>query len=166
MRNSMLCAGLTVLGIVACGDATQKQPIAPQRADTPPARDAAPESADTSEEQAVRQTAAAFVKAYNAGDAKAIAAQFTPNAEFQDEQGNLFRGREEIEAEYVAFFKEYPKAHIEIAVDDLRFISPGVAVEKGSVAVVTAPGDAVTYSRYIAVQVKRELARRIAGEMG
>src|SRR6266481_3072741 len=46
---------------------------------------------------AITNQAAEYVKAYNAGDAKALAQYFTDDAEYTDENGQLTQGRSDIE---------------------------------------------------------------------
>jgi hypothetical protein len=79
------------------------------------------------DEQAIRDAAAAYVKAYNAGDAKALAAMFTPQARIVDGTGQSVRGREEIERLFSRMFEESPGTQIENNVDTIEFIgrSPG-----------------------------------------
>lgn len=69
--------------------------------------------ADSPEHAAVRKVTAAFGKAFNQGDAKALAALWTKEGEYTGPDGERTRGREAIEKEYVQFFKENPKARIE-----------------------------------------------------
>src|SRR6516162_4183262 len=54
------------------------------------------------DEKAIRETAEEFVKAFNKGDAKAIGAMWAPDAEYTDENGVSFSGRDAIEKEYAA----------------------------------------------------------------
>ena len=58
----------------------------------------------------IRAAADAFVQAYNAHDAKAIAALFAADGEIVDEAGDARQGRGEIEAVFAAVFDEYPEA--------------------------------------------------------
>ena len=73
----------------------------------------------------VRASEEAFLRAFNRGDAKAVAALWTPNGSLADERGEIFKGRKAIEDQYAAFFKEYPGAKIEVAVKSIEF--PGAA---------------------------------------
>lgn len=106
------------------------------------------------DEAAIRQTGDSYEKAYDAGDAQAIAAHFTEDAEYIDEQGNVHQGREAIEAAMTAYFAESPGCQIEIKIDSLRFISAGVAVEDGATTLTPKDGDEPITSRYTVVHVK------------
>ena len=58
---------------------------------------AKPAASPTAEdEQEIRANIEKFVKAYNAGDAKGVAALFTPDGEAWDKEGNESEGREAI----------------------------------------------------------------------
>ena len=108
------------------------------------------------DEVAIRHTGESFVKAYCDADAKAIAAHFTPDAEYIDEQGNVYQGRAEIEAALAACFSENVGCQIAMSIDSIRFISPGVAVEDGTTTVTPTDGSEPIYNHYTAVHVKTE----------
>jgi uncharacterized protein (TIGR02246 family) len=101
----------------------------------------------------VVENAAKFVKDYSAGDAKAIAAQFTEDAEYIDEEGNVCEGRKEIEATLSAFFKENPGGKLDLTIGSIRPVTPGVMIEDGT-SLVTRPSRAPERSRYTVVHVK------------
>ena len=65
-------------------------------------------SGDASDQAAIRATADAFVKAFNRGDAQAVAALWTPNGSMVNDRGQTFKGRQAIADEYAAFFKQQP----------------------------------------------------------
>lgn len=82
--------------------------------------------------EALFGSAEAFVDAYNKGDAKAIASQFSPNAEYTDEQGYRFRGRATIERAFAECFDVHKGAQIELTIHSLRLVAPGAAIEDGT----------------------------------
>ncbi len=104
----------------------------------------------------LKASAAAFEKAYNSGDAKAIAAQFTENAEVVDEDGNAIEGRANIEARFAEIFKENPKARIAVELTSLRQLGPDVAVEDGYSTTTLSPDEPGSRSPYTLVHVKRD----------
>ncbi len=70
---------------------------------TPDAARGGPEATSTeqtAETRAIGELLQAFLKAYNAKDAKALGAFFTQNAEIQDEDGDITRGRGSIIARF------------------------------------------------------------------
>jgi uncharacterized protein (TIGR02246 family) len=98
----------------------------------------------------------AFTKAYNAGDAKALADLFTEDAEVFEETGGLVRGREEIAGLFAAAFEEEPKGTIELAPESLRFLGPDAARETGRSRTMPAGGGAGEVSRYTVLYVRRD----------
>jgi len=104
---------------------------------------------------ALKASAAAFETAFNAGDAKAIAAQFLERAEAVDEDGNVLAGREEIEARFANLFQEYPKARIAVELSSLRQLGPNVAVEEGFSTTTLDPAEPGSRSPYTLVHVRQ-----------
>jgi uncharacterized protein (TIGR02246 family) len=120
-----------------------------------PDKDAAKDAdKNAADEEAIRATAATFAKAYAARDAKAVAAHFAPDAEYVDERGNLFEGRQAIEESLTAFFDENPGYQLDVDIDTIRFLSPGVAIEDGTTTLIHPEGAATDYSHYTTVHVK------------
>ena len=133
---------------------SQGRAKAPAKAETKPA---APQQRGREEdEKAVRATAEAFAKAYDAHDAKAIAALFTPNAELVDVDGDAKQGRGEIERIFASIFEEYPEAKMAVEIKSLRFLSGALAVEDGVATVTHEPNTPADPSRYTVLHVKHE----------
>ena len=104
------------------------------------------------EETAIRAAAETFAKAYNSGDAKALALQFAENAEIVGVDGSRHEGREEIERLFAATFAENPGIHIAITIDSLRVPVPGVVLEEGRVTMTqkdSAPDSRRTTVLYV-----------------
>lgn len=142
--------------------ATTAKPVKEEKAEAKPT--AKPETkgeskpddlqGDRSEDEAgIRASADRFVKAFNEGDAKAAAAQFLPKAEYLNSDGEAFEGREAIEADLADYFKNHPKAHIEMAIDSIRFVGPRVAIEEGRTEVTHDPDAEPVRQSYIAVDL-------------
>jgi len=112
--------------------------------------------APSSDEMAIRNTAESFVAAYEKGDAKAAAAHFTADAEYVDEDGDVFAGREEIEQNFARFFGENDGAALEIDIDSVRFVDPAVAIEDGTTTIRRRDGSVRAHSRYVAVHRKSD----------
>jgi uncharacterized protein (TIGR02246 family) len=108
----------------------------------------------TSPEAEIRGTAAAFVKAFNRGDAAAVAALWTPDGSAADADGTIYRGRNAIEREYADLFKQHPDARIAVAVKSIEFPAPGVAIEDGISQVEAQHAGPAQVARYSAVHVK------------
>lgn len=110
----------------------------------------------SADERAIRQMDDAFLKAYGQGDAKAVAAYFTADAEYVDELGNVFQGRAAIEDSMIEFFAENPGCKLAMNVDSIRFISPGIAIEDGTTTITRTEGESTVESLYTAVHVKTD----------
>jgi uncharacterized protein (TIGR02246 family) len=107
------------------------------------------------DEKAIRATADEFVKAFNAGDAKTIGAEWSTDADYTDESSQEFHGRAAIEALYAEMFKEHPGGTVTVKIDSIRFFGPDVAVEKG-VASVKSPKGESSAARYTVVHARRD----------
>lgn len=136
-------------------------------AKTPPAKNPTPKTpaveepakpattdAASADEKAIRQTGETYVKAFNEANVKAIAEQFTPEGEYIDESGRLTQGRPAIEKLMAAFFAEYPGAQIELRIDSIRFIGPGIAVEDGMTSISRSKETEPVVTRYTAMHTK------------
>ena len=134
----------------ATGTAKPPAQAAPKETTAPAAAD----DKNAADEAAIRETGETFAKAFEKGDAKAVAAHFTLDAEYVDEQGNVFQGRQAIETSLTAFFAENPDRRLDVTIDTIRFVSPGVAIEDGMTAVTSPEGGTSNDSRYTAVHVK------------
>ncbi len=108
------------------------------------------------DEKAIRAIAEAFTRAFNSGDAKAVAAFFTEDAEFIDEYGGLYQGRPAIEDFYAAMFQGRPGFTIEVAMNALRFLGPDVAKEEGQTRLKKSAGDPTTIRSYTVLFVKQQ----------
>ena len=108
------------------------------------------------EEAAIREAVEAYVLAFNKGDAKAVAAMWSPEAvcinPLSDEQ---VVGREAIEKQMLETFAETKGIKLEATTNSIQFISPGVAVEHGT-AKLTVADQTLENSEYTAVYVKRD----------
>src|SRR5438309_664474 len=104
------------------------------------------------DEDAIRKQTAALVKAFNKGDAKALATLWTEEGEYIDDDGTSFRGRAAIEATYAAFYTNNPKARLEVDIDSIRFVSKDNAIEEGYAKAQI--GKAESSSRYSILHVR------------
>ncbi len=124
----------------------------------PPSSNAAPvaKPSTADSEKAIRATADEFVKAFNAGDAKTIAAEWANDAEYTDESGQEFHGRAAIEKEYATLFKEHPGSTISVKIESIRFLGPDIALERGVATVKTPKSPAPSAARYNVTHARRD----------
>lgn len=104
----------------------------------------------------VRANSEKFVKAFNAGNSKDLAALFSEKAEAVDEDGTLVEGRANIEQRFAGVFKDFPKAQIVVEITALRHLTPDVAVEDGESTVTLDAQTPPSRSVYTVVHVKRD----------
>jgi uncharacterized protein (TIGR02246 family) len=152
-----LLIGLVVLVSSAeqCRSNSKQQAVAATRQGQK--KDAAKPAADRSaDEAAIRANVAAFVKAYNDKDAKAITALFTPEGQVVNKGGEASEGRAAIEQAFKDIFSDAAQKRIEVNVESIRFVGSDLAVEEGTTKETFAPGEPPDYDRYTVIHVKRD----------
>ena len=111
--------------------------------------------ADENDLAEIRATAKTFVTAFNAQDAEAIAALWTENADYRDDTGLFFHGRDAIKQAYADVFAVNPQQKIEILVESIQLITPDLAIEDGIADVSPPPPGPPGASRYTATHVRQ-----------
>jgi uncharacterized protein (TIGR02246 family) len=119
VASTRLIRGLTLVAALAAILLCGVQPIHAQ------AVAAAPAALD----KAILAEAEATVKAFNGGDAMALAGLFSPTGELVDENGNVFAGTQAITELDKKFFEKFPKAMLEMEVTATRPLGEMIAVE-------------------------------------
>ena len=108
------------------------------------------------DEATIRANAAKYVELYNRRDSKSMAAMWSPDAVYiNDETGEKAVGPEAIAKQLDYEFAGAEDAKLSINIDSVDFVSPNVAVEKGT-AEVTYGKLPKEKSDYTAVHVKRD----------
>jgi uncharacterized protein (TIGR02246 family) len=92
----------------------------------------------------------------NKGDAKAVAAFWTPDATYVDQGGREYKGRMAIEKLYGKVFAARKGAKLAIHVTAAKQVTPDVALEEGITEVTSAEGGPPTAARFTAVLVKKD----------
>jgi len=157
---SMIARIALVLALANLVGAAQpvKQPP-PTKVQAPaaePAKDAAPSKPQSPAEQAVRKAASDFDQAFNTGDAEKVAGLWTTDAEYVDEDGQRYAGRDVIKKEYAEFFAANPQAKISSVTDSVRLINDSTALEDGRAMIQPPPAGAPGSSRYTAIYVMQD----------
>ncbi len=117
--------------------------------------------------RAIADLLASFVKAYNAKDAGAIGDLFTPEAEIEDEDRQVARGRDAIVGRFKGTFATKDAGTLAVESESLRFLGADLAIEEGTATLTTAPDDAPRTNRYSAIYARqggRWLQARIRDE--
>jgi uncharacterized protein (TIGR02246 family) len=151
MLASVTVALLFFLAAAAANAQSNVEPAAAAQANS-----ATTVSSHDEDEKAIRLVIDACAKAYNAHNAKDMAALFTPDGEIVNEDGQRTQGRPAIEQVFAAVFQDHPQGQIKIAVEAIRFVGPTVAIEDGVSTVVHQPNAAPERSRYTVVHVKED----------
>src|SRR5262249_21479194 len=99
--------------------------------------------------------AEAFVEAFQMGDAKALAAFWTPQGDYTDLTGHRLKGREAIEKAFRRFFADNKNLKLRISSDSLRFVAPEVAIEEGTSEVSASDDTPPSRAHYTNVLVKK-----------
>lgn len=116
----------------------------------------AEEDRQAADEAAIRKAVESYVAAFNQGDAKALAALWSPEGVYTNPvSGEQVVGREAIENQFAGIFAETKGVKLEATTQSIGFVSPNVAVEQGAAKVIRAD-QAPEESEYTAVYVKRD----------
>ena len=115
-----------------------------------------PKGGNPADEAALMKNAEAFVEAFGKGDAKALAAFWAPEGDFTDLTGQKLVGREAIEKSFAELFAEHKGLQLRIDITGLRFVTPEVAVEDGTTAVIRPDGLPPAKARYTIVHTKKD----------
>lgn len=107
----------------------------------------------SSDEKAVRLQADQFVKAFQAGDAKAIAALWAPDANLTTAEGVQVEGRDKIQKLYADYFSQHGGQAMQVNIKSIRFPAPDVAIEQGTAKVA---GDGDMQTKYTVVHIKKD----------
>ena len=144
-----LCA---TLGLVVAQDRPAQEPaLAPRGGvQTTASREREPDV------RALTDLLASFVKAYNEKDAKALGALFTPEAEIEDEDGEVTRGRDAIVSRFSGIFKENGGDRLTVETDSLRFLGTDLAIEEGTASLTTQAGEPPDTNRYSVIYARQD----------
>jgi uncharacterized protein (TIGR02246 family) len=157
---SMIARGAFVLALanlVNAGEPAKEPP--PTKVESPaaaPFKEAASAKAPSPAEVAVRKAASDFDQAFNAGSADKIAGLWTADAEYIDEDGQRYVGRDVIKKEYAEFFAANPQSKISSVTDSVRVINDSTAIEDGRAMIQPPPAGAPGSSRYTAIYVLQD----------
>jgi uncharacterized protein (TIGR02246 family) len=108
------------------------------------------------DKEAIAKNAEAFVEAFHKGDAKALVAFWTADGDYTTQTGRTFKGRDELEKAFQAFFSENKGAKVRIDSESLRFVTPDVAIEDGTTEVLGSENAPPSRTRYTIVHVKKD----------
>lgn len=105
----------------------------------------------------IEDEVAAYVEAFNAKDAAALAQHWSDTGAYvRPSDGKRLVGRKAIQKEFEATFAEEPDAVLAVKVHTIRFVTSDVAIEEGTAEVTYSPDTIASRTDYTAVHVKRD----------
>lgn len=108
------------------------------------------------DESAVRAAGKAYIAAFKAGDAKALAEFWSPEAVYVNRlTGEQVVGRDAIAEQFSAILKQVKNIQLDVEVFSIDFVSPNVAVETGVARYIAANAEPEVVN-YSAVYVRRD----------
>ena len=105
---------------------------------------------------AIRAAMDSFAKAFESRDAKALAAIWAEEGEYENEEGVSVRGRENLEKSFAAIFAMTPELTASVKPRSVRFLSRDSAIEEGLVTIRRGPTAAPTTAGYSALFVRED----------
>jgi uncharacterized protein (TIGR02246 family) len=111
----------------------------------------------TADEATIRKNAADYVTAYNNRDAKTLATFWSPDAVYVNPQtGDEAVGHDAIADQFAAILEKLGDAKLAVDVKSVVFLSPTVAMERGSARILNKSEKESKDSDYTAIHVKRD----------
>src|SRR5260370_17493602 len=104
----------------------------------------------------ITKTAETFVEAFHKGDAKAVAALWTPDGDFINENSRVLKGRQAIEDSFAQLFAANKGLKVRIDIASVRFPAPDLAIEDGTSTAVAPDGSTPSRARYTNVLIKKD----------
>jgi uncharacterized protein (TIGR02246 family) len=144
----MVTSALVALPIA--GGQEQPKPAVPGAAAADASR-----RGQSEDEKAIRAVDEAFVRDYNRGDSKALAAMFTEDAEVIEADGGRYQGRDLVEQSFADTFAASKGAKIAVEIESIRLLSPDAAKEEGRTVVTPTEGAPVSRD-YTVIFIKRD----------
>ncbi len=114
-------------------------------------------------EQAIRELTASFARAFERGDAVAIAALYTEDAEAVTAEGDAIQGRAALAAHYKERLADGAPAKFSITIESIKMPAPGVARVIGRSSVTPTAGETPVDSRFSSIDVLQNGRWLIAG---
>jgi len=100
-------------------------------------------SSPQEDEKAIRESAAKYAEAFSKGDVDALAAQYAPDAIYDEGEGAVISGRDEIKKVLAANIAENSGTKMTLDIKSIRF-AKGRGIEIGTATLTPTKGDPVT----------------------
>jgi len=143
-RRRVFITAVAALGLAAVVIGGRHEASGQPPAAAPAAAVAAqPVAERPADQDGVKTAVAALAAGFGKGDAKAVAALFTPEGEYTDDDGTTVRGRAALEKDYAEFFAKNSGSSLEVEIDAVRFPSRDTAVVETHFKVRRGKGEVV-----------------------
>jgi uncharacterized protein (TIGR02246 family) len=128
------------------------QPVQPPKAEAAPA---ATETDRPADRTAIQDVTRQFARAFEKGDAAAVAATFTESGEYLNDEATPIHGRAALAKAYADFFAKKVDLKLEGKSNKIRFVGQDTAVEEGTFT-AKAKDQPTRNSRYSALMVRQD----------
>jgi uncharacterized protein (TIGR02246 family) len=122
---------------------------------------AAAQNKSSNEETAIRQTLNLYIEAFKNNDATALSHLWAEDARYEDETGEVYKGRKEIQGAFNQFFGDNKGITLKMSISKVDISSPTHAVVEGT-STVSIPGEEGSESDFAAELVKKDGKWQIA----
>lgn len=112
--------------------------------------------APSADRAVIAKKGAAFVEAFQKGDAEAVAAFWAPDGDYVHLSGRTITGRKAIAKEFADLFAESKGLTVRVELSSIRFPTPDTAIEDGVTTVSGPEGGIPSRARYTNFLVKRD----------
>jgi len=112
--------------------------------------------ADDSDLKSIDEAGKAFLAAYNTKDATTLGTMWTEDADYKDDTGLDYHGRDAIQRAFAAQFAEHPDWKLEVHVESSRLVTPTLATRDGIAVISPPPAGPPGPNRYSAVLVLKD----------
>jgi uncharacterized protein (TIGR02246 family) len=110
----------------------------------------------TPEEAALHERGKLIIEAFERADAAALAEFWTPDGDYMDELGHLYKGRPAIKESFEKLFASEKGAKLKVHPISFSLVRPDLAIVDGVMEVFPPDGGPSTSARYTSVNVKQE----------
>jgi len=107
-------------------------------------------------EKELRDAGQAFAEAFNRGDAKALAEQWTEAGEYSNENGVFLKGRPAIQKAYESWLATHTKPTIKVKIDKVRVLSKDAVWVEGALEFQGHPDGPPEHSRFKTLRVRED----------
>jgi uncharacterized protein (TIGR02246 family) len=134
----------------------QERPATKEAKTAPPGDTTAASLGADQDARAIDDLLGRFIRAYNAKDARALGELFTTDAEIEDDDGEVTRGRDAIVARFAKMFGDGQSGTLSVTTDSLRFLTKDLAIEEGTASLSGSGGASPQTNRYSVIYARQD----------